>query len=485
MTETPERPRTQPVYLVVAALFVLLVGLAIWTTTRDATGATRTPPAAEGSSPEDSDVPEEGPRPDPGTPTPSPAWGPLELDLEAVDGVESATVVVFDEFVEGFPLPAPEVTLDLESHRAPDEAQATVDAAYALLLSSGLPAAPEVTVVDTVPGTGGTLTVAHTGPGDLAVRDAVTLLDAGAARVGLRPDHASVDGRDASALPALAETVRALGRGLNSLGVTGFGALHSSAAEPVLPSTSAVTLLVAADARPEAVQVVYEVRSTQGTEAPLLTLMVTGSPTPAADWLRSYPLGEVLDTPVAFAVHGDDTSERGFVAGRDSAAADPAGDQADAAAAAADGVAPCAGADLRAGITGFDAATGARFLTVTAENVSDRPCALDGRPGLSFERASGTAPSVLVQPDDPGQNPTRVVVPPGATAASQLTWRAMSTTNDPDVTTTVVVTTVPQATPARLATSLVEGISSGADILEGATVTVAPWVIPTGRPTTP
>lgn len=468
--------------MLVATLFVLLVGLAIWATTRDETGATRTPPAAEGASPEDSG---ETPRPDPGTPTPSTAWGPLELDLEAVDGVESATVLVFDEYVESVPLPAPEVTLDLESHRTPDEAQATVDAAYVLLLSAGLPAEPRLTVVDTVPGTGGTLTVAHPGRADHAVRDAVTFLDAGAASVRLTTDSSSVTGPGPASLPGLAEVARVLGRGLNSLGDSTYGTLFSSPDEPVPPSAPAVALLATAATRAEANQVVYEIRSPQGTPSPLLTVMVDGPSTLTADWLRTSAQGELLDSPVAFTVHGDETSESGFVANRELVVTDPAGDQADAAAAAADGVAPCTGPDLRAGITGFDAATGARFLTVTAENVTDRPCALDGRPALSFDRASGTTPNVLLQPDRSDQNPTRIVLAPGGVATSQLTWRAMSTTNDPDVTTHVVVTTVPLAPPVRLPVSSVEGISSGADILEGATVTVAPWVIPTGWPVTP
>ncbi|MHA7133670.1 DUF4232 domain-containing protein [Oerskovia turbata] len=479
---TPAGPRAQPVHVLVGVVFVVLVALAIWATTRTTSPAPpRSAPPAAAESPEDDGAPPT----DPGMPTPSTSWGPLEVELEAIEGVESATVVVYDEYVPGIPLPAPAVTVDLESGRAPEQAQATVDAAHTLLLTAGLPRAPETTVVDTVPGTGGSLTVTHGGPGDVAVRDAVTLLDAGATSVRLTADHASVDGRDGSTLPAVAETARTLGRKLNSLGVAGFGALFTSSAEPVLPSAAAVTLLVAADARPEATQVVYEIRSTQGTPVPLLTVLVDGPSTPTADWLRAYPQGEVLDTAVAFTVHGDETSESGFVAGRDTVVTDPAGDQADAAAAAADGVAPCTGADLRAGITGFDAATGARFLTVTAENVSGRPCALDGRPGLSFVRASGTVPNVLVQPDSSSQNPTRIVVAAGATATSHLTWRAMSTANDPDVTTAVVVTTVPGATPAQLSTASVDGISSGADILEGATVTVAPWTIPTGWPTTP
>lgn len=482
VTETPPTPRTQHVYLLVGALFVLLVGLAIWATTRDEAGTTGTPPAAEGTSPEGTG---ETPRPDPGTPTPSTAWGPLEVDLEALDGVESATVLVFDEYVEDIPLPAPEVTLDLESHRTPDEAQATVDAAYVLLLSAGLPAVPRLTVVDTVPGTGGSLTVAHAGTADLAVRDAVTLLDAGAVSVRFTGDNASVTGPGPASLPGLAEVARVLDRGLNSLGDPTFGTLYSSPAEPVRPSAPAIALLATAAERPETNQVVYEIRSPQGTPSPLLTLLVEGPSTPSADWLRTYGQGDLLDVPVAFTVHGDETSESGFVANRDLAVTDPAGDQADTAAAAADGVAPCTGPDLRAGITGFDAATGARFLTVTAENVTDRPCALDGRPGLSFDRASGTAPNVLLQPDRTDQNPTRIVLAPGGVATSQLTWRAMSTANDPHVTTHVVVTPVPLAPPVRLPVSSVDGISSGADILEGATVTVAPWVLPTAWPVVP
>jgi len=462
MTETPRSPRTEPVYVLVAVLFVLLVGLAVWATTRGDSG----PGGAREASVE---------RPRPGD---AAIREEVERELAAVDGVETATVEVPDEDLREH-TPAASVTIDLESFRPREDAQATVDTVYEVLARSGLSGTPTVTVVDTQPGTGATLTLAPTGPGDPVVRDAVAFLDAGATSVHLTADSSAVTGRSPADLPALAEVAGTLPRALGSLSTDGYEALYSAGVDPVPPPLPAVELLAEAGSRDGTTQTVYEVRSPTGDPVPLLTVYVDGPPTPVADWLRASGQADLLGSAVAFTVYGSETSESGFVSDRELVSTDPTGDQADAAAAAADGVLPCTGPDLRAGVTGFDAAAGSRFLTVTAENVAAAPCALDGRPGLSFLRVSGTVPDVLSEPDVPGQSPVRIVVPPGGVATSQLRWGAMSTAGDPDRTTSVLVTTVPGADEVRVRVTDVPGAESGIDILEGARVVVGDWVLGT------
>ncbi|MFJ4107096.1 DUF4232 domain-containing protein [Oerskovia enterophila] len=464
MTETPQPTRLHPLYVVVAVLFVVLVALALWATARGDVRAAEQgderEAAADPARSEDAQIRED-----------------LERDLGAIEGVESATIQVFDEeMFENVPPPSPAVTIDLENFRTPEDTQATVDAVYGVLAGSGLSGPPTVTVVDTLPGTKATLTLEPTGPGDPVVHDAVAFLDAGATSVHLTADNAAVSGRDPAALPGLAEVAGTLARPLNSLSTDGYGVLYTAGVDPVPPPLPAVQLLAEAGSRGESNQAVYEVRSPTGNPVPLLTVYVDGPPAPVADWLRASGQADLLGSAIAFTVYGSETSESGFVSDRELVSTDPANDEADAAAAAADGVPPCTGQDLRAGVTGFDAAAGSRFLTVTAENVTDAPCALDGRPGLSFLRASGTVPDVLSEPEIPGQSPVRIVVPPGGVATSQLRWGAMSTANDPDQTTSVLVTTVPGADEARLRVTDVPGAESGVDILEGARVVVGDWV---------
>ena len=468
VTETPQTARLHPLYVVVGVLFVALVALALWATARGDDQA-----AGQGDE-------REAPA-DPATSQDATIREDVERDLGAIEGVESATVEVLDEdLLEGLPehvpAPAASVTVDLESFRTPEDAQATVDAVYGVLTTSGLSGSPTLTVVDTLPGTAATMRLEPTGPGDRSVHDGVAFLDAGATAVHLTADNAAVTGREPAALPGLAEVAGTLARPLNSLSTDGYGAMYTSSVDPVPPPLPAVQLLAEAGSRDETTQAVYEVRSPTGNPVPLLTVYVEGPPTPVADWLRASGQADLLGSAIAFTVYGSETSESGFVSDRELVSTDPAGDEADAAAAAADGVPPCTGPDLRAGVTGFDAAAGSRFLTVTAENVSDAPCALDGRPGLSFLRASGTVPDVLAEPEVPGQSPVRVVVPPGGVATSQLRWGAMSTANDPDQTTSVLVTTVPGAEVTRLRVTDVPGADSGVDILEGARVVVGDWV---------
>lgn len=144
----------------------------------------------------------------------------------------------------------------------------------------------------------------------------------------------------------------------------------------------------------------------------------------------------------------------------------------------ADDAAPaCTGDDLRLTLGTPDAAAGGRYLAVHAENVSDRPCALDGVPDLVFRNADGEPQDdVTIEPSAPGVVAGRVVVPPGERALATVQWRAMSTANDPDVTTVVDVVAVPGAGPVPL-TPEVPGVGAAElDVLDGAKVRVGPWV---------
>ncbi|MCZ2262390.1 DUF4232 domain-containing protein [Isoptericola sp. QY 916] len=130
----------------------------------------------------------------------------------------------------------------------------------------------------------------------------------------------------------------------------------------------------------------------------------------------------------------------------------------------------CASDDLRLTLGTPDAAAGGRYLAVLAENVSERPCALDGVPRLTFRNADGEPQDdVTTEPAAPGVVPGRVVVPVGERALATVQWRAMSAANDPDVTTTVDVVAVPDGDPVPLTPT------AELDLLDGAEVRVGPW----------
>jgi hypothetical protein len=78
-----------------------------------------------------------------------------------------------------------------------------------------------------------------------------------------------------------------------------------------------------------------------------------------------------------------------------------------------------------------DSAAGSRAMTVTAANVSQAPCVLEGYPDLAFSDPMTTALDVRVEhgsamgADDVG--PVRLELAPGATAKATIAWRAMAT----------------------------------------------------------
>ncbi|UZN02509.1 DUF4232 domain-containing protein [Cellulomonas sp. S1-8] len=137
-----------------------------------------------------------------------------------------------------------------------------------------------------------------------------------------------------------------------------------------------------------------------------------------------------------------------------------------------DGVPACTGDELRVEVVGTDAALGARFLFLRATHTGAAPCVVAGVPGLAFTRLSGTRTPDLTQLPDveaPGE-PAATVLAPGDSVASQVRWRAMSTSQDPDVAVGVTVRAVAGGPTVDLE------LSDPLDVLAGATVRVGPWI---------
>ena len=80
-----------------------------------------------------------------------------------------------------------------------------------------------------------------------------------------------------------------------------------------------------------------------------------------------------------------------------------------------------------------DSGAGSRAMSVTATNVSQAPCVLEGYPDLGFSDPVTTALDVRVEhgsamgADDAG--PVRIELAPDATAKATIAWRAMATSD--------------------------------------------------------
>lgn len=317
-----------------------------------------------------------------------------------------------------------------------------------------------------------------------SVADAVVLHDAGATRVS----GASADAADGPGLVRLAEV--AADRGIAA-------ALHSDDstvqydASGRVPDPAVARLAAEAAERPGAVsvsvstQVPQDVVVTGGVVLGLQVHLAGPATSPEADALAGWlddPARAVGDGHLAYSLTEPGYAERvdGWVAASPPPAPEeytvplPAG--VDPWPADVDAPA-CTGDDLRLSLGTPDAAAGGRFLAVHAENVSGRPCALDGVPRLTFRNADGTPQDdVTTEPSAPGVVAGRVIVPAGERAIATVQWRAMSTANDPDVTTTVDVVAVPGATAVSLAPEYPDPGPAELDVLDGAEVRVGPWV---------
>ncbi len=286
--------------------------------------------------------------------------------------------------------------------------------------------------------------------------------------VQLLPDSVSVTTSAVTSLPALAEAVLPLRAGSVMLGTA--DQRVTSYVGPGLLDARVAGLVARIDAWPG---VTSQFVGDEGTGEAWIRVQVQGDDTVEglADALgrKAWP----QDAGVVHVVVSSSFRERGVVVGRPEPTV-PGDGTGDGDTAPADGVPPCAGTDLALRVTGFDAALGRRYLTVVAQNGSDAPCALEGRPGITFVRASGTpVPDVETGTPTGTPAPQRVVLQPGSAARSDLTWRGMSTALDPDV--TVELRVVPQPGTEGTAGTPLPVDGPGLDILAGAAVEIGAW----------
>ncbi|MFD4325738.1 DUF4232 domain-containing protein [Nocardioides sp. NPDC058538] len=317
-------------------------------------------------------------------------------------------------------------------------------------------------------------------PGDAmgdALADAVALCEAGATSVSStvtdpqtgRPAKADVEAPQAR-LVALAAVARARQRPVD---LRGGDAWYRS---NEVPDPTAVRLVVAASEQPS-------VTSAQlaAPYEPLIVLVeaaegdrVIGD---VSRWLtvyHGYPVGS--GQPLAYAVEGTRGGKvEGWVGGRTPAPTTmpPFGDRAPW---PADPAAPsCRPSDLEVSFGGQDAALGSRQAWLRARNLGRRACAIEGVPDVAFLNAAGARQTeVMVKPYEPSMVPERVVVPPAQSVMAVIDWQAMSTANDPDVTTELLVAAIPGSTPTTLGVAVIDG-PSDLDILDGAEVRISPW----------
>jgi hypothetical protein len=401
-----------------------------------------------------------------------------------------------------------DVTVNLTATLPPADAAVTAERAYEILVSvAGSLAREDVTVrmritagepdeVNGVPVD--RLRVpysAASGADDVA--DALAILQAGARRVSVHGGGVAVSaisteveqnrtpagiGIDVTAptdMVRLAELAAELGRSAN-LHLSDGSARYTG---PVaVTDVGAVRLAVDTASRPEVESAVFT-----NSTAPRLTVLTTEpSDSPETQrlirWLESHAYATTAGHPVAFTVAepGYATLTEGWISGFEPPEPEPRTlplpDDVDAW--PADDDAPgCTGADLEVSYGGSGAATGARFASLLARNVSDGPCAVEGVPDITFHDASGKAqPDIRFEPYASGVIPARLVVPPDEQVLAPLQWRAMSTAGDPDVTTSIEVVAVPGAEPVLLDLTGHDDTPGGLDVLKGAEVRLGPWV---------
>nr|WP_246401581.1 DUF4232 domain-containing protein [Jiangella mangrovi] len=139
----------------------------------------------------------------------------------------------------------------------------------------------------------------------------------------------------------------------------------------------------------------------------------------------------------------------------------------------------CDPADLRLEITGGDAAAGSRYLFLGATNTGAAPCALQGRPALTFRTLAEEPLAVAVTPSTLTPDVPRLVVPPGARAAAMVDWNAMPTAGNPDLTYEVVLAPWDgaPATELPLTSGIIEGRGPQTylDIVDGGEVASTAW----------
>jgi hypothetical protein len=312
--------------------------------------------------------------------------------------------------------------------------------------------------------------------------------DRGARTVGLAAEVAAVPGvtglqvgddavsasvADAASFPALAAAVRSA-RVPTAL-LTAADARVSTSVAPRLLDPRLADLVARVDRWPGVTSQFVE---SQGTDEAWLRVQVEGDDT--VEELTAALTGAAWppDGPVVHAVVSSSfRSSAGVVGRREPAAPDPAAADGSPTGGAVSpwpddpGAPASARADLDITLGGYDAALGHRYLLLTATNASAAPCAVQGRPDITFVRASGTpVPDVETGTPTGTPDPVRYVVPPGAALHAPLSWRAMSTALDPDVSEVLRVTAVPGADPDEVPVD-----RGGLDVLAGAAVEIGAW----------
>ncbi|MEV0892006.1 DUF4232 domain-containing protein [Promicromonospora sp. NPDC050262] len=365
----------------------------------------------------------------------------------------------------------------------PEGAGEAAGTAHRLLAGAARDVDENITVTSDFVGPGLTVSAGPDTAADVvvdAVEDGYGLLAAGATTVGLGlgadggSDPLAATAHVAAASPDdlvdIAEAADELDRRVE---LEAPGARYRSAAR--VPDIDTVRLLVAAAGRPGVQDATYLAQERR------LTLQSDAEPgaQSLADlrrWLEAQDFA-TADNPLAYTVlDAGYTETTGWVSG-----AEPAPRPTEPAGGATpwpdDDAAPnCTGQDLEVTLGVVDSAAGTRGVSVRARNVSGRPCAVESVPDLVFENEAGQPQgNVTVQPSDPGVVPTRVVVPDGEAVLAPLLWHTMSTANDPDTTTTIQVTPVPDADPVPLDATTDGTRATGLDILDGAEVRVGPW----------
>lgn len=136
----------------------------------------------------------------------------------------------------------------------------------------------------------------------------------------------------------------------------------------------------------------------------------------------------------------------------------------------------CSAADLRLGLTGFDAAMGARVATLEATNVSGHPCYMDGfaTVALSQGRSALDLRSGTTSTSQPGMEgrASRVGLAPRDTARAVLYWRGFGAAADTTTPQTLTVTLHPGS---RGQPVTVEPYAF--DLADGGELRVGNWVL--------
>ncbi|AEG45408.1 DUF4232 domain-containing protein [Isoptericola variabilis] len=303
-------------------------------------------------------------------------------------------------------------------------------------------------------------------PGGIGVEDAFALREAGAVAV-----RGIVEARGGAALVELAGF--AAERGIAVSLETGDRTVRYDAYGGV-PDVAAARLAVDAASRDGVDGAVYVASTEPHVQVSMTTAVGAPEASAVAAWLDRHDASTAVGHPVAYVLTEPGYAARleGWVGGR--APAEPEPQPVPTVPATepwpADERAPsCTGDDLDVSLAGVEAALGTRYASLSARNVSDRPCAVAGFPEVAFLDGDGALQEgVDLVPDR--DRAARVVVPVGEEAVAALLWRAASGTGR-QLTAALEVVPVPGAAPV-----LVRVGESPLDVVDGSEVRTSPWL---------